>query len=388
MHLTDLSIKALKAPANGAKIYTDDMVSGFGVRITANDVRSFVLTHGIRRQRQTIGRVGVISLREARSAAKHILAEQTLGKTETRSVSWKTALEEYLDEVAAKRRASTYAEYKRSLSRHFRFGETKVSDLTPHDLQRKLDKLADTPSEQQHAFTYMRAFVKWCFQRTYIDKNPMERMKAPHRYNPRERVLTDDELKRVWTAAAGMGTFGVIVKLLCLTGQRVGEISKLTPEMIGENTITFPAWLTKNNREHTIPIGALCSSLLAAQLHCSLSQASTPVFLARSATTAVFSGWSKSKAKLDGLSGVKDWRLHDLRRTFASGLAAEGVLLPVVEKLLNHLSGSFGGIVGVYQRHTFLPEMRQAVDKWEAHILAITSPTVVTFRRLSAAHDR
>jgi integrase len=86
--------------------------------------------------------------------------------------------------------------------------------------------------------------------------------------------------------------------------------------------------------------------------------------------TAV-SGWSKAKVTLDAASGVPDWRLHDLRRTVATGLAGLGVAMPVVEKILNHVSGSFGGVAGVYQRHAFAEEKREALDKWAARVAAI-----------------
>ncbi len=86
-------------------------------------------------------------------------------------------------------------------------------------------------------------------------------------------------------------------------------------------------------------------------------------------------GFSKSKPKIDTLADVHDWTLHDLRRTFASGLASLGVQLPVIERLLNHVSGSFGGIVGVYQRYDFMPEMREAIAKWEKYLRALTDGT-------------
>jgi integrase len=91
------------------------------------------------------------------------------------------------------------------------------------------------------------------------------------------------------------------------------------------------------------------------------------VFPARGTDTP-FNGFSKSKEKIDRDSGVKDWVLHDLRRTFASGLASIGVQLPVVERLLNHVSGSFSGIVAVYQRYDFFPQMQDAITRWEEHV--------------------
>lgn len=93
MRLTDLSIKALKAPENGAIIYADDTLTGLGVRVSQAGTKSFVLTHGARRQRETIGRVGIISLAEARQEAKRRLSEYTLGKHKPRSIQWSAALD-------------------------------------------------------------------------------------------------------------------------------------------------------------------------------------------------------------------------------------------------------------------------------------------------------
>ena len=243
-----------------------------------------------------------------------------------------------------------------------------MSEIAAHELQKDLDKLRKTPGEREHAFVVLRAFIRWAYHKHYIDQNPMERMKVPKHSVPRERILTDAELKRVWVAV-GDGTYGCIVKLLILTGQRVGEVANLSADMLKESTVTLPSWLTKNNREHTFPLGPTTKTLL------SKSQApSGLLFPAPGAPSKPFSAFSKNKLKLDKISGVEEWTLHDLRRTFASGLAALGISLPVIERLLNHVSGSFGGIVGVYQRYDFMPEMRLAVEKWDGHVATIVRP--------------
>ncbi len=370
MRLTDLSIKALKTPEKGAIIYPDDILSGFGVRVSEGGTKSFVLTHGPLRRRETIGRVGILGLADARGEAKRRLAEYTLGKTQPRATSWSAALEEYLREFVATHKARTHRDYARVLRKHFRFGDLKLSQVNQEEIERKLARLSDTPSERHHAFVVLQTFLRWAHRKNYLDTNPMERMRTRYRYKPRERILSDDELRRVWIAA-GDGTFGSIVKLLILSGQRVGEVSKLTPSMVGENIVTLPSSLTKNGRAHAFPVASAAQALLRAEC--------TPVcpptkllFPARGRPDRPFNGFSKSKAALDRASDVTDWTLHDLRRTFASGLASLGVPIPVVEKLLNHVSGTFSGIVGVYQRYDFMPEMREAVEKWEKHVLAVT----------------
>jgi integrase len=373
MKLTDLSIRALSTPEKGAQIYYDDTLPGFGVRVSEGGTKSFILTHGARRRRETIGRVGIISLSDARTEAKRRLAEYTLGKSRPKIISWASARDEYLAGIKAKRKPRTYQDYTRLLEL-FPFGDTRLTEISPDDLQRDLDKLADRPAEHQHAFVVVRAFLNACYRRNYIEKHPMARMKPPHRYKARERILTDEELTKVWRAAQQMGTFGKIVRLLVLTGQRRGEIVQLTTDMIGDDTITFPSWLTKNSIEHTIPLCELGRSELTAITRSPHSPSNVKLVFTARGKEVPFNGWSKSKAKLDKLSGVPDWTLHDLRRTFASGLAKLGVQLHVVERLLNHVSGSFAGIVGVYQRHNFMAEMRDAVHKWEAHITKLTAP--------------
>ena len=149
--------------------------------------------------------------------------------------------------------------------------------------------------------------------------------------------------------------FGAVVRLLILTGQRRGEIGLLRWHWIDEQkrVITLPAEFTKNRRSHTLPYGQMVADILA-----ELPRTSSYVFppahehLKGAGVTAV-NGWSNLKRTFDRLlDNMVPWTLHDLRRTFATNLAALGVRLEVTEKLLNHVSGSFGGIaVGIYQRH-------------------------------------
>jgi hypothetical protein len=227
MRLTDITIKNLPAPENGSVIYYDDDLRGFGVRVSEGGTKSFILTQGRRRQRETLGRVGVVALKQARQVAKEKLAQYTLGHHKPASVRWDAAVDQYLAEVAAHRRSRTHKGYKCLLKKHFHYGDTKLSDISPQELQKDLDKSNGRHSELGHAFAVLRAFLRWAHRKHYLDQNPIERIASPHKYRPRERVLSEDELKRVWIAA-GDDTFGKIVKLLILTGQRRGEIASLT----------------------------------------------------------------------------------------------------------------------------------------------------------------
>ncbi len=353
---TDLRVKNLPLPEKGQRTYWDGSLPGFGVRVSQGGARSWIVLDPRAKVRiaETIGRYPLISLSAARAEAKRRLAEQTLGRHRPRSIGWSKAVEEYLGEIERKRKARTHADYKRLLNAHFKFGEMRLLELTPHDVQKKLDRLKETPAEHQHAFVVLRAFLNWAHQKHYLTESPMHRMRAPHEYVPRKRTLSDDELRKVWNASPD-DNYGRIIKLLILTGQRIGEINNLSEEMIADDIVTLPAWLTKNGREHAFPLGTTAKELMVFPIK--------------------WGGFSKSKARLDKASGVFGWTHHDLRRTFRTNLGRLGVRPDIAERLVNHVS-SRSDLEDVYDCWSYLPEMRAAIEKWEAHVTAITASKV------------
>jgi integrase len=178
-------------------------------------------------------------------------------------------------------------------------------------------------------------------------------------------VLSDDEFAAIWRATDGPGPFNGIVRFLVVTGQRREEVAGMTwAELSGDfSTWTIPASRAKNGTTHIVPLSAQAQGLLR----------NVPRFgeLVFPGLHGVFNGWSKAKAALDAKSGVTDWRLHDLRRTVATGLQRLGARLEVTEQILNHVSGSRAGIVGVYQRHDFANEKRDALESWGSHVEVI-----------------
>jgi integrase len=346
--LTDQLLLKLPLPAKGAVIHADQTLTGFGVRVTAGGVRTFVLTYGRERRRISIGRVGVISLSDARKEAKRYLASETLGKRSCRSVRWKAGVEEYLAEVEQNRKPRTHKDYKRLLGR-FDFPGL-LTDIHPQDVVRKLDKLLKFPAEKLHAFAALRQFFNWAYRKHYLEVSPMARMQQPKTPVSRDRVLTDDEMKKIWNAC-GDDTFGRVVKLLILTGMRRGEVSAMSANMIGDGCIILPGEVTKNGRDLVLPITETMKPLLVFPLK--------------------WGGWSKSKTALDERSGVKGWRLHDLRRTFRTGMGSLRVPPHIGERLVNHIS-AMTDVEAIYDRFKYLEEKREALEKWSAHVLAIT----------------
>jgi integrase len=359
-------LRAAKPPERGTTTLWDGAQKHFGVRISQGGAKSFIILTGSGR-RQSIGRFPTISLASARTRAKELLAEQTLGKTKPRAVAFDDAVNDFLTACERKNRMRTVRDYARLLRRHFAFGRKNLAEITRNDISQKLEKIKGITSEQNHAIVAAKIFFKWAVRNGYVDQSPCESF-SPIKRLPRERVLSDDELRAVFKMALeGGSTFSHIVGLLVLTGQRRSEIAALKWEWVDETerTITLPASITKNKRTHTFPYGGMVAGILEQIPHqgAYLFPAARDQVKGKPAT--VFNGWGKPKAAFDELCNVSEWQLHDLRRTFASKLAAFGVSLPTIEKLLNHVSGSFGGIVSVYQRHNWLPEMRAAIEVWE-----------------------
>jgi integrase len=383
MRLTDISVRALSVPAKGQKTYFDDALPAFGCRVSQGGTRAFVLQHGADRQLITLGRYPVVSLADARAEAKRILAERMLGRYRPQAIAWDDALALFITACEQKNKPRTVHDYKRLLKRHFSFGRKRLTEISPQDINRKIDKLQKVVSEQNHALVAVKVFFRWAQRRHYVEHSPCEGMQTAKRA-PRDRVLSDEELAVVYRAAEAIGyPFGTIVQLCILTGQRRSEIAWLRRSYFGGDTLTVPASLAKNRREHVMPIGTRARSIVEAISH------KEDLLFPALRGDKIFAGWSKQKTALDALISdggysLAPWTLHDLRRTFATNLAALGVRLEVTERLLNHVSGSLGGIIAVYQKYNWMPEMREAVAKRESQIEVLLAKSGV-FRLRRAA---
>ncbi len=375
--LTDLSIRKLPTPETGQETYWDATLPGFGVRVSPRGARSFVVMYytGKRRRRRTIGRHPTISLAEARTAAKQVLASVTLGthEEEDRTLNVSDALDLF-DDLHCKRRnkAGTRKETMRLLNKHIRpaLGSDVVSDIKPRDVSAVVDRLMETPGTALHVFMATRKFFNWCIERSYIDRSPCAAMRPPVKLQARDRVLTDDELTAVYTAAKSIGyPYGPFVQLLLLTAQRRSEVASMRWEHLHGETWTIPADLNKSNRPHTVPLTEPVRQLIE-----SLPQFESPyVFPARGNLENPFSGFSKSKRALDNASKANGWRLHDLRRTAATKMAQLNTPPHVIERILNHSTGTLGGVAGIYNRFGYLPEMEAALSCWASHLFGLAS---------------
>jgi integrase len=249
-----------------------------------------------------------------------------------------------------------------------RWGNQPLTSITRKQLRDMLDQLVDndTPMLANRVHSVTRKLFGWAVEHEIIAVSPLVGLNAPAEEKSRDRILTDQELRAVWQAAGQLGVYGSLVRLLILTGQRRGEIAGLMWSDLDKRLISLPRHRVKNDRAHEVPVSPQAVVLIEA-----LPRDSERYAL--SLRGGLMNGFGKLKARLDKACGVADWTLHDLRRTAASGMARLGVGLPVIEKVLNHTSGSFAGVVGIYQRHDFAAEKRAALDAWGKHVAAIAS---------------
>jgi integrase len=198
------------------------------------------------------------------------------------------------------------------------------------------------------------------------EQNPVANTNRHEEGGSRERVLTSDELRAIWTATAGSDQYSAIVRLLLLSACRRDEAGSLRWSEVDLNQaiISLPGERTKNSKPFDIPLTPAALAVLEAQ-----PRQDRAFIFGRG--QGGFSGWSKSKAELDQRANIAPWRLHDLRRTASTVMHGLGVPPHIVEAVLNHISGHKGGVAGVYNKAAYAAEKAAALALWAEHVLAV-----------------
>lgn len=380
-NLTDVLVRSTEPPPSGTLTIWDTNLKHFGLRVSAGGAKTFILLLGSGR-RHAIGRFEpkVFGLGQARDKARQILAENVLGRYQPQTITWEQARNEFLGQVERENRTRTHREYKRALTKYFSFVAKRLADITKADISRSLDKLNHAPSMRARTLTYCKIFFNWCVDRGYLNYNPITASAGKRK--KRSRVLSDDELKSIWKACVLShatnqngheaplkpipATFAKIVQLLILTGLRRTECSLLEKSFFSHNeqTLLLPSEITKNGRSLLLPLGPVAFSILGKNLP------KEGKFFPGRRHGKPFSGWSKAKAQLDELSGVRGWTLHDIRRTYRTTLSRLKVAPHIAEMLLNHASAR-SEIEETYDVYEYLDEKREAVLRYEEHIKSV-----------------
>jgi len=234
------------------------------------------------------------------------------------------------------------------------------------------DIAAKHPVMANRTLGWVSKFFNWALERDIVAASPVHGVKRPGKEQARDRVLDGDEIASLWKACEQVGgPGGVCVQLMLLLGQRRSEVVGIRRSELNGDLWTIPASRMKAAREHILPLPRAALAIIEAQ---PIIGDSDLVFTVSGKRP--FNDFGDLKPRLDAHMKLKTpWTFHDLRRTLASGLAGLGVPIATVEKILAHRSGSFAGIVSVYQRHSFIPEMRAALERWSQHVEQLVQGT-------------
>lgn len=381
--LTDLFIKGLK-PGDKQVDYYDTKIKRFGVRVSPSGTKTYFLWYRFqgRAKRLGLGRTDRVSLADARKKAHQALADiaddrdPALTKLSASADGTGPTFAKFVDTFVskyAKRHNKSWEQTERLLKREFvsKWGKRPLSSLNKADVLSVLDNIVSrgTPSAANRSFAAVRKLFNWAVERGDLDVSPALNVKNPSKHVSRDRVLTEYELSKVWSAADHMGyPYGTVVELLILTAQRRNEVAGMRWSDLNfeSNTWTIPGDRNKSGRPQIVPLTDDVLQILEGlpRTHSEL------VFPGRGRDNPV-SGWSKWKRQIDKISGVEEWRLHDLRRTAASMMAKDKVPPHIIERILNHSTGTLGGVAGVYNRYGYQDEMRDALECWGQSILQV-----------------
>lgn len=409
VRLTAERIRQIEPPKSGEGTVWDTDVIGFGVRCLPSGAKTFIATYRTlagKSRRYTIGKVEGLRVDDARAFALDLRARAIKGED--------PALDRSEQRKQKARPALTLAEaldrYDRDQERRKVVGRAQVMSSLRRQL---LDHVKDQPLAQLDRRAVVEAvetleaagmagaaralrshastFLKWCADRGLMEANPLQGYRAARSTRAQRvaqpgRDLSDTELAWAWHAAGGpkvSPAFGALVRMLILTGQRRTETSHMRWSDLSEDGKLWriPASETKNGVAHEVPLPPLARSIIAG-----LTRYKTCDFVFSTKGAVAISGWSKLEKNLraqleadaarraaegDGAGILVPWTLHDLRRTFRSGLTRLGVEPDVAEIMLNHRPET---LKAVYDRDPRLAERTAAAERWALHVAAVVDP--------------
>jgi len=396
--LTDKAIgwHAKRPPATGRLEIFDTVRTGLCFRVTANGAASWshVYRHNGELRRDTLGPYPLVTLAKARQRVQE--AQEAIGRgddprTVKASVQAAQAqqaadtadavAEQFILKHARQRR---WRDLERTLRRDLlpRWEGRPLASITRREIIAVVDDVVarGAPVQANRVLTCCKRFFGWALDRDIIENDPTNRVRKPTKEFARERVLTAQEIRAFWHACTAVGApFGELAQVLLLSGQRKGELQHLEwPELNADaRRIEIAGAKYKTGRPHAVPVSDAALAILQARPKITGCRW---VFTTDGRT--FISAFSKAKVRIDRAmlaylrqndpkATLKPWVFHDLRRTLRSGLSELGIMPHVAERILGHV---IGGVAGVYDRGSYEPQMRHALDAWAQHVAGIVNP--------------
>jgi len=386
---TKITLRTIAALGPGSYV-SDAIVQGFGVRRQKDGAYYYLrLRKNGAQYMKSIGRHGSPWTPDtARNEARRLLGLAVGGDDPfakpLASESFGHELARYLERKRAMMKPRAFEEVERHLTNHAApLQKLRLAEIDRRIIAQRLGEIETTngPVARNRVRSSLSAFFSWAVTEGLLEINPVQGTAKLDEGGSRERTLTPAELKELWSALDDEpnAQFADILRLLILTGQRREEIGGLRWSEIDRGMIVLPPERTKNSRQHEVPLSTQARAIIERQ----------PKRKGRDFIFGIgklgFSGWSDCKARLDQAlltprrkhnrkaKAIPDWRLHDLRRTCATGMAELGILPHVIEQTLNHVSGAKAGVAGVYNRSKLTDAVREGLQRWADHIERITA---------------
>ena len=377
-------------PTPGRRVeYFDQTVTGLALRVTPTGAKSWTLLYRNKRdklRRLTLGTTEELSLAKARDRARDELysvwkgADPATAKQSAKRAETIGELADLYMEKWAKPRKRSWKADDNLLRRKVlpKWRSRAIADIGRQDVRQLVESVAESgaPIVANRVAALLSKLFAFALDRDLVSVNPAVRIPRPGKEQTRDRVLTEDELRAVWTACGALEepAMTAFYRLRLLTAQRGGEVASMRWQDVNlaAGWWTIPAEQSKNKLAHRVPLTASVLAMLT-DLRASVDA------WARARTTAgkdapepvyVLEGarGKRQQSEAAATFGVTDFRGHDLRRTAASMMASGGIPRLTISKILNHVERT---VTAVYDRHSYDAEKAAALTWWDAKLAAI-----------------
>ena len=361
----------LKTPEHRTD-YRDKATRGLQLRVGIKGAKSFsyVFRLGSKMGRVSLGKYPDISLKTAREKTYEFRRLVALGidprsekieKLKREQMTVNVMVVKFIQKYAKPENSSwKQAESNLRLYLASTLGRKPIHEVTRPDIHLILDELVERGKHvaANRALAHIRKFFGWLVERGYLDHSPADHIKPRHTEQEREKVLSDDELKAIWISSEAISSpYMAWIRLLILCGQRRLETASMRRSQIRDGCWHMSRSDTKNKQGHIIPLSTQAKSIVDHLLE----QDGEYLIKTGLIGDKAINGFSKIKRQIDRLSGVEDWRIHDIRRTASTNLTKLGIDRFIVQKILNH---SEKGATKIYDRYSYMDEKREALQKW------------------------
>lgn len=395
--LTDLFVKKVHAGPERAE-YRDGHTRGLVLRITPSGKKTWAVIYrrksDARKRRYTIGAYPEVSLDEARNQAQEIVAavarrEDPAGQLQTRnaSLTFEQLAAAWVNRHGRRNKVprALYDDHL-MLNREIypAIGAMKADEVSKRDVIGILDRVADRGARvrSNRVFALLRSIYRWGLAEDLIKSDPTQGVRPRTVERPRERVLTDEEVNIFWhslDAAPMTKAVATILRLALVTGQRIGEVAGMTKAEVEQSAIN-PMWTQVGARRKNKEMTRVPLSPLAVALICDAIASSGPspfVFPSSSGENAITAhAATRAIGRARPELGLAHFRVHDLRRTVATGMASLGVNPHTISLVLDHISATKGTVTGaVYVKYSFDREKRDALERWATHLEGLIAQT-------------